>query len=338
MIKDAIVKIVDKQDLTYDEAYGVMSEIMSGKTTPTQNAAYLAALSTKSTKAETVSEIAGSAAAMRDGAVAFDNPYDTLDIVGTGGDGSHSFNISSTAAIVAAAAGAKVSKHGNRAASSKSGSADVLEALGVSIDQGPERARGLLADPGICFLFAQLYHPSMRYVGSLRKELGIRTVFNILGPLTNPAHPKYQVLGVYDPSLLEPLAQVLGTLGVKKGMVVYGDDRLDELSLSDSTSVCEFGPKGLESYRVSPEDFGFSRCTKSDIAGGTAEDNARMTVGVLSGEKGPRRDVVLLNAGAGLYCAGKTRDIRDGIELAASVIDDGSAMSVLERYKAASKS
>ncbi len=337
MIKEAIVKIVDKQDLTYDEAYDVMREIMNGETTPTQNAAYLAALSTKSTKAETVAEIAGSAAAMRDGAVRFDNPYDTLEIVGTGGDGSHSFNISSTAAIVAAAAGAKVSKHGNRAASSKSGSADVLEALGISIRQEPGKALELLKDPGICFLFAQLYHPSMKNVGAIRKELGIRTVFNILGPLTNPARPKYQVLGVYDPLLLEPLAQVLGSLGVRKGMVVHGDDRLDEISLSDTTSVCEFGPGGIDSYRISPEDFGLSRCSKSDIVGGTAEDNARITVGILSGEKGPRRDIVLLNAAAGLYCAGKAEDVRDGIDLAASVIDDGKAMAVLEKYKAASR-
>jgi anthranilate phosphoribosyltransferase len=337
MIKEAIVKIVDKQDLTYDEAYDVMREIMNGETTPTQNAAYLAALSTKSTKAETVAEIAGSAAAMRDGAVRFDNPYDTLEIVGTGGDGSHSFNISSTAAIVAAAAGAKVSKHGNRAASSKSGSADVLEALGISIRQEPGKALELLKDPGICFLFAQLYHPSMKNVGAIRKELGIRTVFNILGPLTNPARPKYQVLGVYDPLLLEPLAQVLESLGVRKGMVVHGDDRLDEISLSDTTSVCEFGPGGIDSYRISPEDYGLSRCSKSDIVGGTAEENARITVSVLSGEKGPRRDIVLLNAAAGLYCAGKAEDVRDGIDLAASVIDDGKAMAVLEKYKAASR-
>ena len=337
MIKDAIIKIVDKQDLTYDEAYQVMNEIMTGQTTPTQNAAYLAALSTKSTKAETIAEIAGSAAAMRDGAVRFDNPYDTLDIVGTGGDGSHSFNISSTSALVIASSGAKVSKHGNRAASSKSGSADVLEALGVSLDQDPQKAVGLLEDPGICFLFAQRYHPSMRYVGALRKELGIRTVFNILGPLTNPAKPKYQVLGVYDPLLIEPLARVLTTLGVRKGMVVYGNDRMDELSISDSTTICEFEDGRYEVHIVSPKDFGLKTGRKEDVLGGTAEENASITLDVLSGKKGARRDVVLMNSAAGLYCAGKASDLREGAEIAANLIDEGKAMELLEKYREASR-
>ncbi len=338
MIKEAIKKIVDKQDLTYHEAYEVMREIMAGETTQVQNAAYLAALSTKSTRAETISEIAGSAAAMRDGAVQFRNPYETLEIVGTGGDGSGSFNISSTSAMVIASSGVKVSKHGNRAASSKSGSADVLEALGVSLDQDPEKALNLLGDPGICFLFAQKYHPSMKNVGSIRKELGIRTVFNILGPLTNPARPAYQVLGVYDPLLLEPLAHVLASLGVKKGMVVYGNDHLDELSVYGSTSVCEFDSSGIRNYTISPEEFGIKKGMKSDIAGGTAEENARITLDILSGEKGPRRDIVLLNSAAGLYCAGRVRDMKDGVEMAASLIDNGAAAELLEKYRAASNS
>ena len=227
MIKEAIVKIVDKQDLTYQEAYDVMNEIMGGETTPTQNAAFLAALSTKSTKAETTDEIAGCAAAMRDHATKVTPGMDVMEIVGTGGDGAHSFNISTTSALVAAAGGVKIAKHGNRAASSKCGTADCLEALGVNIDESPEKCVELLNKAGICFFFAQKYHTSMKYVGAIRKELGIRTVFNILGPLTNPASPTYQLLGVYDRSLVEPLARVLTSLGVKRGMVVYGEDKLD---------------------------------------------------------------------------------------------------------------
>ena len=220
MIEEAIVKIVDKQDLTYDEAYAVMNEIMSGGTSATQNAAFLAALSTKSAKAETTAEIAGCAAAMREHATALETDYDVLEIVGTGGDRAHSFNISTTSALVAAAGGIKVAKHGNRAASSSSGTADVQEALGVNIAQDPDKCRELLDEVGLCFMFAQKYHTSMKYVGPIRKELGIRTVFNILGPLTNPAKPTYMVLGVYDEYLVQPLAQVLATLGVKRGLVV----------------------------------------------------------------------------------------------------------------------
>ena len=237
MIEEAIVKIVDKQDLTYDEAYAVMNEIMSGGTSATQNAAFLAALSTKSAKAETTAEIAGCAAAMREHATALETDYDVLEIVGTGGDRAHSFNISTTSALVAAAGGIKVAKHGNRAASSSSGTADVQEALGVNIAQDPDKCRELLDEVGLCFMFAQKYHTSMKYVGPIRKELGIRTVFNILGPLTNPAKPTYMVLGVYDEYLVQPLAQVLANLGVKRGLVVYGKDRMDEISASSETTV-----------------------------------------------------------------------------------------------------
>ena len=258
MIKEAIVKIVNKEDLTYDEAYSVMSEIMSGETTPTQNAAFLAALSTKSARAETTNEIAGCAAAMRDRAVKVETDMDLLEIVGTGGDNAHSFNISTTSALVAAAGGVKVAKHGNRVASSQCGTADCLEALGVNIQQSPKRCIELLNEVGMCFFFAQKYHASMKYVGAIRKELGFRTVFNILGPLTNPGSPKKQLLGVYDGYLVEPLAQVLINLGVEHGMVVYGQDKLDEISVSAPTTVCEFKNGWFKSYVITPEDFIFS--------------------------------------------------------------------------------
>ncbi len=268
MIKEAIVKIVDKQDLTYDEAYTVITEIMSGETTPTQNSAFLAALSTKSTKAETIEEITGCAAAMRDKATRLMHNLDIMEIVGTGGDNAHSFNISTTTAIVCAAAGLKIAKHGNRAASSDCGTADCLEALGVNINLEPEKCLELLEKVGFCFFFAQKYHTSMKYVGGIRKELGIRTVFNILGPLTNPASPQRQLLGVYDPSLVEPLAQVLMKLGVRKGMVVYGQDKLDEISLCAPTTVSEFKDGWFRTYEIAPEDFGFERCTREDLRGG----------------------------------------------------------------------
>ncbi|MBQ9437282.1 MAG: anthranilate phosphoribosyltransferase, partial [Lachnospiraceae bacterium] len=286
MIKEAIVKIVNKEDLTYEEAYAVMNEIMSGETSPTQNSAFLAALSTKSARAETTDEIAGCAAAMRDHAMKVDTGMDVLEIVGTGGDNAHSFNISTTSALVSAAGGIKVAKHGNRAASSKCGTADCLEALGVNIDQSPEKCVELLNKVGMCFFFAQKYHTSMKYVGAIRKELGFRTVFNILGPLTNPASPTMQLLGVYDGYLAEPLAQVLVSLGVKRGMVVYGVDKLDEISLSSDTKVCEIKDGWYKTYTIKPEDFGFSRCQKEDLKGGSPEENARTTRSILSGEKG----------------------------------------------------
>ncbi len=330
MIQEAIVKIVDKQDLTYDEAYAVMNEIMSGETTQVQNAAFLAALSTKSTKAETIDEISGCAAAMREHALKAEHRDGLMEIVGTGGDGAHSFNISTTAALVAASAGVKVAKHGNRAASSSCGTADCLEALGVNIDQTPEKCSELLDTAGMCFFFAQKYHTSMKYVGSIRKELGIRTVFNILGPLTNPASPDMQLLGVYDESLVEPLARVLTSLGVKQGMVVYGQDKLDEISMSAPTTVCEFKDGTYLSYVIKPEDFGLVRCNKSDLIGGSPAENAAITRAILAGEQGPRRDAVLMNAGAALYIAGKAATIAEGIRLAAAQIDCGAAAKTLE--------
>lgn len=331
MIKEAIVKIVNKEDLTYDDAYTVMNEIMSGETTPTQNAAFLAALSTKSAKAETTDEIAGCAAAMRDNATKVDTGMDIFEIVGTGGDNAQSFNISTTSALVAAAGGMKVAKHGNRAASSLCGTADCLEALGVNIQQNPKRCIELLKEAGMCFFFAQKYHTSMKYVGPIRKELGFRTVFNILGPLTNPGSPKMQLLGVYDEYLVEPLAQVLINLGVKRGMVVYGKDKLDEISMSAPTAVCEFKDGWFRSYTIAPEDFGFERCTKDDLKGGTPEENAKITREILGGAKGHKRNAVLMNAGAALYIGGKAETLKDGIALAAEIIDSGKALETLDK-------
>ena len=332
MIKEAIVKIVNKGDLTYDEAYAVMNEIMSGETTPTQNAAFLAALSTKSAKAETTDEIAGCAAAMRDHATKVETDMDIFEIVGTGGDNAHSFNISTTSALVCAAGGMKVAKHGNRAASSKCGTADCLEALGVNIEQSPELCERLLREVGMCFFFAQKYHTSMKYVGAIRKELGFRTVFNILGPLTNPGSPKRQLLGVYDEYLAEPLAQVLISLGVERGMVVYGKDKLDEISMSAPTTICEFKDGWFKTYTVCPEDFGLERCTKADLEGGTPEENAKITRDILNGEKGHKRNAVLMNAGAALYIGGKAESMADGVKLAAELIDSGKAAETLERF------
>lgn len=337
MIKEAIQKIVNKADLSYDEAYAVMNEIMSGETTQTQNAAFLAAMSTKSAKAETIDEISGCATAMRAHAIPVEHPgMEVLEIVGTGGDNAQSFNISTTAAMVIAAGGVKVAKHGNRAASSKCGTADCLEALGVNIHQDPEQCVRLLNEVGICFLFAQKYHASMKYVGAIRKELGFRTVFNILGPLTNPANPSMQLLGVYDEYLIEPLAKVLSTLGVRRGLVVYGQDKLDEISTSAPTSICEVRDGYYKTSVITPEQFGMSRSTKEDLRGGTPAENAAITRSVLGGETGPKRDAVLLNAGAALFIGGKADDLTGGVALAAQLIDSGAALGTLDALIAAS--
>ncbi len=336
MIEKAIKDIVDKKDLSYNEAFQVMNEIMNGKTSQIQNAAFLAALSTKSTRAETIDEISGCAAAMRDHALKVEHNMDVFEIVGTGGDNSESFNISTVSAIIMAAAGVKVAKHGNRAASSNCGAADCLEALGVNIRLEPEKCVSLLESIGICFFFAQTYHTSMKYVGSIRKELGIRTVFNILGPLTNPAHPTMQLLGVYDEILTEPLARVLSSLGVKKGMVVYGQNKLDEISVCAPTSICELDNGSYKSYVITPEDFGIERCTPEDLKGGDPKENADITILILNGKKGPKRNAVLMNSGAGLYIAGKAASIADGIKLAGEIIDSGKALEKLEQFRTAS--
>ena len=336
MIKEAIVKIVSKGDLTYDEAYAVMNEIMSGQTTPTQNAAFLAALSTKSARAETTDEIAGCAAAMRAHATRVETGMDLFEIVGTGGDNAGSFNISTTSALVAAAGGVKVAKHGNRAASSQCGTADCLEALGVNIQQSPEKCVELLREVGMCFFFAQKYHTSMKYVGAIRKELGFRTVFNILGPLTNPGSPSMQLLGVYDDYLVQPLAQVLINLGVRRGMVVYGQDKLDEISMSASTTLCEIKDGWFKSRVITPEEFGFARCTREDLKGGTPAENAAITRAILNGKRGHKRNAVLLNAGAALYIAGKADTMAEGVALAGELIDSGAAARTLEKLIAVS--
>lgn len=336
MIEKAIKDIVDKKDLSYNEAFQVMNEIMNGETSQIQNAAFLAALSTKSTRAETIDEISGCAAAMRDHALKVEHNMDVFEIVGTGGDNSESFNISTVSAIIMAAAGVKVAKHGNRAASSNCGAADCLEALGVNIRLEPEKCVSLLESIGICFFFAQTYHTSMKYVGSIRKELGIRTVFNILGPLTNPAHPTMQLLGVYDEILTEPLARVLSSLGVKKGMVVYGQNKLDEISVCAPTSICELDNGSYKSYVITPEDFGIERCTPEDLKGGDPKENADITILILNGKKGPKRNAVVMNSGAGLYIAGKAASIADGIKLAGEIIDSGKALEKLEQFRTAS--
>lgn len=332
MISEAIVKIVDKQDLTYEEAYAVMNEIMDGATSQTQNAAFLAALSTKSAKAETIAEISGCAQAMRDHATALDHDLDVLEIVGTGGDNAHSFNISTTSAFVIAAGGVKVAKHGNRAASSLCGTADCLEALGCTIALDPQQCVELLNTVGMCFMFAQKYHTSMRYVGAIRKELGIRTVFNILGPLTNPAHPAYMLLGVYDAYLVEPLAKVLAELGVKRGLVAYGTDRLDEISASAPTQICELKDGYYRTLTIEPEQYGLQRGRKEDIVGGTPEENAEITRRILAGEQGTRRTVVLMNAGAALYIGGADDSYEAGIAHAAQLIDSGAAEAKMQQF------
>lgn len=329
MIQEATAKLMERKDLSYEEANSVMDEIMSGQTTQVQTAAFLAALSTKG---ESIEEITACAAAMRAHALPLQHEMDLLEIVGTGGDGAMSFNISTTSALVIAAGGVKIAKHGNRAASSKSGAADCLESLGVKIDLEPEQCIRLLKDIGICFLFAQKYHTSMKYVGPVRKELGVRTVFNLLGPLTNPASANMQVMGVYAEELVEPMARVLSGLGVKKGLVVYGQDKLDEISISAPTTVCEFGDGNYQTYEIKPEDFGLQTAKKEDLVGGTPQENAKITRAILDGEQGAKRDAVLLNAGAGLYVAGKTATIKEGVALAAELIDSGAAKQKLEEF------
>ena len=330
MIKEAIIKLSKKQDLAYAEAEAVMDEIMSGQATPVQMSAYLTALALKG---ETIDEITASAAGMRAHCIKLLHNLDVLEIVGTGGDGSNSFNISTTSSLVIAAGGVPVAKHGNRAASSKSGAADVLEALGVKITLTPERSAEILKKINICFLFAQNYHIAMKYVAPIRKELGIRTVFNILGPLSNPAGANMELMGVYDQSLVEPLAQVMANLGVNRGMVVYGQDSLDEISMCAPTSVSEIRDGKFTSYEITPEQFGYERCEKGALTGGTPAENAEITKAILKGEeKGPKRQAVCLNAGAALYIAGKAASIEEGVKLAESLIDSGAALKKLGEF------
>ena len=329
MIKEAILKVYKNEDLTYGEAYETMDEIMSGEASEVQMSAYLTAMSMKG---ETIDEITASAEAMRAHCVRLLNDEDVLEIVGTGGDGSNTFNISTTSSIVISAAGVPGAKHGNRSASSKCGAADVLEELGVNINISPEKSLSCLKEINLCFLFAQNYHLSMKYVAGVRKELSIRTIFNILGPLTSPAGASMEVLGVYERELLEPLADVLKNLGVKSAMVVYGMDGMDEISSSDKTAICELKDSETRTYEISPEDFGMDVASKEDLVGGEAEENAKITRAVLNGEKGPRRNAVLLNSAAGLYVAGMVDSLEEGVKLAEDVIDSGKAMEQLEKF------
>lgn len=329
MIKEAIIQLSNKEDLSYETAEQVMDEIMSGTVSELQIGAYLIALGMKG---ETIDEITGSAKGMRNHAVKLLHDMDVLEIVGTGGDHSNSFNISTTSAIIAAAAGIPVAKHGNRAASSKCGAADVLEALGVNITVSPEQSKEMLEKINICFLFAQKYHLAMKYVAPVRKQLAVRTIFNILGPLSNPAGASMQLMGVYDESLLEPLANVLERLGVKRAMVVYGQDSLDEISLSAPTSVCELKDGEITKYEITPEQFGFKRCTKEELVGGTKEENAKIIRDIFSGVKGPKRDAVVLNSAAALHVAKENLSMEDAVKEVEQLIDSRKAMEKLEEF------
>ena len=330
MIKGSIKDLIKGNDLSADNAYECMEEMMSGSASDVAMASFLTALSIKGASVE---EITAFAKCMRNHALEFNYEGDLLEIVGTGGDASNSFNISTTAAIVTAAADVRIAKHGNRAASSKSGAADCLEALGVNITLSPEKSKEVLDKAGICFLFAQNYHSAMKHVANVRKELGIRTVFNILGPLANPAKANMQLLGVYEEALVLPMASVLQSLGVKKGMVVYSYDRLDELSVSSDTLVCEFDSKEKRTYKVKPEDFGLERYEKDELRGGEALENANITRNILSGkEVGAKRSAVVINAGAALYVAGKVNSVKEGVELAQELIDSGKAFEKLKEF------
>ncbi len=328
MIKEAIIKLSQKEDLDIETAEIVMDEIMSGKASNLQIGAYLIALSMKG---ETIEEITASAKIMRQHALKLLNDLDVLEIVGTGGDHSNSFNISTTSSIVVSACGVPVAKHGNRAASSKCGAADVLEALGVNISIDVEKAKEVLEGIGICFLFAQKYHSAMRFVAPVRKELSIRTIFNILGPLSNPAGAAYQLMGVYDESLVEPLAQVLLNLGVKSGLVVYGLEGLDEISLVGKTKVCEIRDGWVKNYEIDPRDYGFQLCKKEDLVGGTPEENAQIIRDIFAGKKGPKRDTVVLNSAAALYIGKGDITLEEAIEEVKDVIDSGKALAKLNQ-------
>ena len=331
MIKEMIKKLSDGEDLTKEEAEKVTDYIMSGETTDAQTAAFLTALSIKK---ETAREIEGAVVSMKKYAVPLEHDMDVLEIVGTGGDASGSFNISTTASFIVAASGVKVAKHGNKAASSKSGAADVLEVLGININLTPEESLKLLKETGFCFLFARNYHPAMKNVASVRSEIGIRTVFNILGPLANPAGAKTQLLGVHSERLLEPMSEALMSLGVKRGMGVYGMDGMDEISISAPTVVCEFEDLKMKKYTIKPEDFGYNTCDKDRVRGGDPKENARISLDIFEGkDRGPRRQLACMNAGAALYIAGKAETLFEGSCLAEEMIDSGKALATLEAVR-----
>lgn len=329
MIKEAISLLVQRRDLTSEMMSEVMEEIMTNQATDAQKASFLTALAMKG---ETISEITAAAKVMRSHCERFLNDMDVLEIVGTGGDGSNTFNISTLSAIVASSAGIPVAKHGNRAASSKCGTADCLEALGVKIDIAPALSAQLLKEINICFLFAQKYHTAMRFVGNVRKEMGIRTLFNILGPLANPAGATMQLLGVYSEELVEPLAHVLHNLGVKRAMVVYGTDSIDEISMSAPTKVCEFKNDIFKTYEITPEQFGLTRCKKEELVGGNPDENAAITRDILSGKPGPKMDAVLLNSGAAIYLVSDNITMQEAIQKARELITSGAAAKQLETF------
>ena len=329
MIKEAIFKAVMKQNLSFKESETVLDEIMSGSASQIQMSAFLTAMSMKK---ETIEEITGAASGMRKHCVKLLNDMDILEIVGTGGDKSNSFNISTTSAFVVSAAGIPIAKHGNRAASSKCGAADVLEALGAKITISPEKSKQILDKINFCFLFAQNYHIAMKYVAPVRKELGIRTIFNILGPLVNPAGASMQLLGVYDEDLIEPMAHVLSNLGVKSAMVVYGTDGLDEISASSVTKVCEVVNGNYKTYEIEPEHFGMKKCKKEDLLGGTPQENAKITRDILSGAKGPKTDAVILNSAAAIHVAKPEISIAEGVNIAKEMIESQKAFVQMEKY------
>ena len=329
MIKEAIALLVEGKDIGYDMAAAVMDEIMSGEASQVHMAAFLTAFRMKG---ETIDEITACAGTMRKHGIKLDTGVDVLEIVGTGGDGANSFNISTTSSFVISAAGIPVAKHGNRSVSSKCGAADVLEALGVKITISPEKSAEILKEIGLCFMFAQTYHSAMRFVGPVRKELGIRTVFNILGPLANPAAAVYEIMGVYDEKLVEPMAEVLSKLGVKRGMVVYGQDKLDEISLSAPTICCNIKDGKFEKFIFNPEDIGFNKCSKDELAGGGPEENAEITRRILGGEKGAKRNAVILNAAAAIYSVKDNITFKEAAEIAEDMIDSGKAMQQLEKF------
>ena len=330
MIQQAIHDVIEGQDLSFEAAKEVMNEIMSGETTPAQMAAFLTGLRMKG---ETIDEITACATVMREKGLKLEPDFAVIDIVGTGGDEAGTFNISTTSAFVVAAGGVPVAKHGNRSVSSKSGAADVLENLGVNLKLTVEQSEQILKDTGMCFMSAQSYHSSMKYAGPVRKELGVRTIFNILGPLANPAGATMQLLGVYDEKLVEPLAKVLSNLGVNRGLVVCGNDGLDEATVSGPTHVCEIRFGELTMYEITPEQFGFSRCDLSELVGGNPEENARITRDILTGKlTGPKRDIVVFNSALSLYLGIDDCTIEDCIVLANDLIDSGKAAAKLEEF------
>ncbi|MCO1603323.1 anthranilate phosphoribosyltransferase [Desulfosporosinus nitroreducens] len=333
MIMNAIYKIVNGQDLDLNTTKAVMEQIMNGEATNAQIGSFLTAMRMKG---ESIEEITACAMVMREKCTKLKTGMDVLDIVGTGGDEANTFNISTISALVVSAAGVPVAKHGNRSVSSKCGSADLLEALGVKIDINAEKSEQILRKIGLCFMFAPTYHASMKYAAPVRRELAVRTIFNILGPLANPAGANTQLLGVYDENLVEPLARVLSNLGVRRAMVVHGHDGLDEVTLCSTTTVCEVFEGKLNSFFLDPEQLGFKKCTPEELVGGNPDENARIALDILNGEKGPKRDIVLLNTAVCLYMFHSHTTLRDCVRLAGEIIDSGKAKAQLERFIALS--